>query len=59
MTGSMIAVWHGPFTGEVKLPTELHSPRAHVTMTSGASTTVLNATASQMANSDTTWWTFH
>ena len=59
MTGSMIAVWQGPFQAEVKLPAELMSPHAHVKMSAGASVVVLNATASQLAAGDPGWWSFH
>ena len=58
MTASMTATWHGPFHAELKIPAELLSGTQHVRLAPGGGIVVLAATASQMAASDSSWWTF-
>jgi hypothetical protein len=55
MTGSMVAVWKGPFVGNAYFAAD--GKMVQLSATSTPSTAVLNATASQLQNTDPTWWT--
>jgi hypothetical protein len=59
MTGSMIAVWQGPFPDPGVMAPERPSYGAHAKLLAGASMTVLTTTASSMDLADPTWWSFH